>query len=552
MDAVTRLKNVPLFASLTPDNLARVAEVAERQSYPKGSRLCRQDAFGNTFYIIDSGEAILRQADFSGVERPVGYLREGQDFGDDALLFGDPYGSCLQATADVEVLAIPKERFDQLLEEHPQIGEQLRPRPLLRERQRTPTFPWLEPDERALLLRRRHWFALAKNLLVPIIVWLGFGTGAWLLVRTGVLSASLLLFMLISLVPAAAVVWEYLDWRNDFYLVTDRRVLHEEKVILLYESWEEARLSKIQSIDIAQHLIGAVLGFGTMLIRTASVRGTLVLDHLPDPEGMQEVIFKSAGRLRIQGRRQQREEVEQELLRQMGRLEPEPEDMELPPLVPQKANDWRKFLPRIGPQRPLFSLRYKKAEQTVWRKHWVFLLRRIRLSLPAFVIATAITLFVGLSSWLRPYRSALFLGSVVLWTAAAIWLWWTVEDWRNDLYILGDRVIIDVEKKPLFFSEQRKQASLDMIQNVSLQKRGILSSLLDFGDVVIETAGAAGSFTFDGVGHPVKVQQAIFRRMEALSEARQRRDRQQRKDDLATWFHIYHQLGQEGPPPTSE
>jgi uncharacterized membrane protein YdbT with pleckstrin-like domain len=161
-------------------------------------------------------------------------------------------------------------------------------------------------------------------------------------------------------------------------------------------------------------------------------------------------------------------------------------------------------------------------------------------------------LVVAVSSWLLPYRSAAFLGSVILWVALLLWLWWEIEDWRNDLYILGDRVIIDVEKRPLFLSEQRKQASLEMIQNVSLQKRGLLSSLLDFGDVVIETAGAAGSFTFDGVGHPVKVQQAIFRRIEELGEARQQREREQRKADLATWFQIYHQLNQEGQPPGSE
>jgi len=552
MDAVTLLKNVPLFASLTPDNLARVAEVAERQSYPKGSRLCRQDEFGKTLYIIDSGEAVLRQADLSGAERPVGYLRAGDVFGDDALLFGDPYAACIQSTTDIEVLAIRKERFDRLLEEHPEIRKQLRPRRLLRERLRTPSFPWLERDERAVLLRRRHWFALAKNLLIPILAWLAFGSGAWLLFRTGVLQPALPVFVLISILPAIAVLWHYLDWRNDFYLVTDKRVLHEEKTILLHESWEEARLFKIQNTDIRRDMIGSLLGFGTMFISTASVRGTLVLDHLPDPEGMQEVIFKSVGRLRLKGREQEREDVRQELLRQMGRLDQEPDTLMVPPFAEQHPNSWRRMMPRLGLRRPLFSTRFKKGELMVWRKHWIFLLRRIRLALPALLIMTLITFFFGLSSWLGAYRSALFLGSVVLWAASLLWLWWHVEDWRNDLYILGDRLIIDVEKKPLFFSEQRKQASLDMIQNVSLQKRGILSSLLDFGDVVLETAGAAGSFTFDGVGHPVKVQQAIFRRMEELSEARQRREREQRKADLSTWFHLYHQLSQEEQTPGSD
>jgi hypothetical protein len=551
MDAVTRLKNVPLFASLTPDNLARVAEVADRQSYPKGSRLCRQDEFGKTLYIVESGEAILRQADLSGAERPVGYLRVGDVFGDDALLFGDPYSSCIQPTADVEVLAIHKERFDRLLEEHPEIGKQLRPRRLLRERLRAPTFPWLEPDERALLLRRKHWFALAKNLLIPLVAWLAFAAGAWLLSRTGVVTSTLLLLVL-SLLPAAAVLWQYLNWRNDFYLVTDKRVLHEEKTILLHESWEEARLSKISNIDVRRDMAGSLLGFGTMLIYTASARGTLVLSYLPDPNGMQEIIFKGVGRLRLKGREQEREDVRQELLRQMGRLDQEPEPLMYPPSAVEEANIWRNMLAQLGLGGLLSSPRFNNGEQVVWRKHWIFLLGRIRLVLPALLITTAFILFVGLSGLLRPYRGGLFAGSVVIWVLLLVWLWWEIVDWRNDQYIVTDRMIIDVEKKPLFFSEQRRQASLDMIQNVSLQKRGLVSSLLDFGDVMIETAGAQGSFTFDGVSHPVKVQQAIFRRMEALSESRQRRDREQRKADLATWFQLYHQLNQEGQPPASE
>jgi uncharacterized membrane protein YdbT with pleckstrin-like domain len=410
----------------------------------------------------------------------------------------------------------------------------------------------LEPDEQALLLRGRHWFALVKNLLIPVIVWLAFGFGAWLLIRTDVVQSALLAFVLISILPAGAVLWQYLDWRNDYYLVTDRRVLHEEKVILLYESWREARLSKIQNVDIRLDMIGALLGFGTVLISTASARGTLVLDHLPDPEGMQEIIFKAIGLLRLKGREQEREDVQKELLRQMGQMEQEPEPMMLPPYSAGKPNRWRQMIPRLGLRRPPLNTQFKKAEQIVWRKHWIFLAARIRLALPAFLFMSIVTLFVGVSSLLRPYRSALFMGSVVLWLASLLWLWWEIEDWRNDLYILADRMIVDVEKRPLFLSEQRKQANLDMIQNVSLQKHGFLSSLLDYGDVVIETAGAAGTFTFDGVGHPVKVQQAIFRRMEEFTEARQRRERDQRKADLATWFQIYHQLNQQGQAPGNE
>jgi uncharacterized membrane protein YdbT with pleckstrin-like domain len=137
-----------------------------------------------------------------------------------------------------------------------------------------------------------------------------------------------------------------------------------------------------------------------------------------------------------------------------------------------------------------------------------------------------------------------FLASLVLWTASLIWLWWRVEDWGNDHYVVTDRLIIDIERKPLFFSEERRQATFDMIQNVSLRKEGLLPSLLNYGDVVIETAGALGEFTFAGVGNPIRVQREIFRRVDAYHEARLRRERHRERDELSKWFRVYHEMNQ--------
>jgi len=547
MDTLMRLKNVHLFASLAPDNLARVAELAARHSYPKGSLLCRQDEFGETLYVIDSGEAILRQTDLRGVERPVGYLREGQFYGDDALLLGDAYGSCVQATTDIEVLSIRKQDFDRLLEEHPQIRRQLTVRRLIRERLHTPKFPWQDEGEPSLLLRRRHWFALVRTLPIPLFILLALSTAAWLLGRRGAAMSTLFILLLISTLPAAMVLWLLEDWRNDFYLVTGRRVLHEEKVILIYQTWDEIPLAKIQNINITRGFIGNMLGFGTMHIETASAQGTMMLDYLPDPEGMQEVIFKRVGYLRSRMQQEEREEIRQELLRQTGRAEGE-EGASMPSQTPQEQPKRKPGpLARLLPSR-LLRLRYEEANQIIWRKHWVFLLKRIYLAVPA-VLITGVGIVVSLYRWPAPFSSPLLLVSLVLAVAAIVWLWWEVEDWGNDLYILTDRSVIDVEKKPLFFAEERRQAPLDMIQSVSLHIPGPLATILNYGDVLIQTAGPAGELTFHGVSQPARVQREIFRQLEEYNEAERRRERAQRKTELSTWFQVYHEMNREKESP---
>ncbi|KPL21951.1 MAG: hypothetical protein AMJ93_08350, partial [Anaerolineae bacterium SM23_84] len=156
-----------------------------------------------------------------------------------------------------------------------------------------------------------------------------------------------------------------------------------------------------------------------------------------------------------------------------------------------------------------------------------------------------VTLYGGLAR----YRLPLLLGSLVLWIAGIFWLWWQVEDWRNDVYIVTDRLIIDVEKRPLFFAEERKQATLDVIQNVSLSKRGILTSLLNYGDVLIQIAGASGTFTFEGVPQPEAVQREIFRRVEDYNDGQRRQQAKQRKAELSTWFEVYEQINKEREPP---
>ncbi len=549
MDKVTRLKNVRLFSSLTPDNLARVAELAARSSHRRGSYLCRQDEYGDTLYIIDSGEAIRRQTDLRGVQRPVGYMREGESIGEDALLLGDAYGSCVQATSDIKVLFIRKHDFDRLLSEHPQIEQQLTIPPLIRERLLAPSLPWQDEDEPTLLLRRKHWFAFARTLPAPVLILLVLGTFAWLLRRVGILTTIPSTLLFVSVIPAMLLLWLVLDWRNDYYLVTSKRVLHEERVLLLYQTWDEVPLSKIQSINITRGFTGSMLGFGTLQIQTASARGTLALPYVPDPEGMQEVIFKKVGQLRWRMQQGQRDEIRQELLRQSGAEEAE-EEHAIPAMVPEEqARTKLGPLARFVSRRPLLRMRYNHANQIIWRKHWLFLLKRIYLALPFAILVSVAFITVSLYGGLARYRLPLLPAALVLWIAGIFWLWWQVEDWRNDVYIVTDRLIIDIEKRPLFFAEDRKQATLDVIQNVSLSKRGILTSLLNYGDVLIQIAGASGTFTFEGVPQPEAVQREIFRRVEDYNESQRRQQGERRKAELSTWFEVYQEINKERESP---
>jgi len=209
-------------------------------------------------------------------------------------------------------------------------------------------------------------------------------------------------------------------------------------------------------------------------------------------------------------------------------------------------------LGRIAPARPLLRVKYEQGNRIVWRKHWVFLLGRAYLAIPALLLVTAALIAILASAGPAEFRLPLLVVCLILWVVALFWVWWEWTDWRNDEYILTDAAVIDVTKKPLFFDEVRLEAPLDMIQNISLKKPGFWSNVLDYGEVVIQTAGTQGSLKFAGVHHPAEVQREIFRRLDTYREAKQRREREQKRGELSTWFQVYDEVTRSSPqqPPS--
>lgn len=550
MDTLARLKSIPLFASLAPEDLARVVQIATRRFYPKDTLLCHEHELGDTLYIIDSGEVLVRQEDLRGLERPTGVLKAGDAFGEDALLLGNAYGSCLQAITPVEVVCLHKSEFDLLREERPQIEKRMHIAPLIQEQLRTRALPGQDEGELWLLRRKRHWFAFVRRLSLPFFTSLLF-----LIVVLGLSLLEIdvglpLAILFIGVIPLAIVVWLLMDWLNDFYLVTAQRVLHREKVILLHETWDEAPIDRIQQTNIVRSTLGNILGFGTLEILTASAQGRMAWNYLRDPEGMKAVIDQRVKSLDFGSQQTNREEVRQQLLRQTGR---DTAEQEAPIAPPPSKETQRKpgLLGRLLPSRPLLRLRYVQAGQVTWRKHWLFLLRRVYLALFVFLLASGATIFTSVSASLAQYRLSLLFASLVLWIAAFFWLWWEWEDWQNDVYILTDSKIIDVEKKPLFFAAERREATLDKIQSVALRMPGLLPNIFNYGDVLIETAGPIGVFTFSGVGRPAEVRHEIFRRIEEYRAAQQRRESEQRKAELSTWFEVYDEISKSSGPPAA-
>ena len=122
---------------------------------------------------------------------------------------------------------------------------------------------------------------------------------------------------------------------------------------------------------------------------------------------------------------------------------------------------------------------------------------------------------------------------------------WRYEDWRNDLFQMTQSHLIDIDRLPLGFRESRRQASLDQVQNINAEIPNLWARLFNYGNVIIETAGPTGDLTFEWVMRPQAVQAEIFGRMEAIRDRRQAEETEQRREEMAQWFSVYHQMREE-------
>jgi uncharacterized membrane protein YdbT with pleckstrin-like domain len=342
-------------------------------------------------------------------------------------------------------------------------------------------------------------------------------------------------------------LYRIVDHFNDNYILTNKRVMHDEHIYLIRQSRVGAPLSNVQSIqEIQEGLLAQVFNFGDLLIETAGEPGgTIVFHQVPDPAGVQAEIFEQKERVEAQARAEERAAIRDILHRRFGQAAsdecaPEPEEKgesseedhesSAASLMAAPLRVVRYFLP---------ALRYEKGDTITWRKHWVALLRPI---LPPTVLVILVTVVAALllgQGGIK--RMPVLVGYVTVLMFLVPWWLWVFEDWQNDIYQVTSARIIDVERLPFALREERREASLGQIQNVNLTVPGIVGRLLGYGSVTIETAGA-GAFTFDYVKNPRAVQTEIFRRIETFKRREREKEAKRRQDELLDWFSIYDQL----------
>jgi len=117
------LKNVKLFAELSPDSLVKLGSCLKTAEFPVAEVIVREGAPGVSMYIVKSGIVEVRKKDpVTGIDFLVAQLSEGAAVGEMSLLTGKPRTATVTTVAPTTVFTLTRADFRNLLTQHPEIS----------------------------------------------------------------------------------------------------------------------------------------------------------------------------------------------------------------------------------------------------------------------------------------------------------------------------------------------------------------------------------------------------------------------------------------------
>jgi hypothetical protein len=464
----------------------------------------------------------------------LAFLVPGDYFGEESLLRHSHRTASVYAREKSLTLVLLRPVFNQLLKKVPRLRANFEVAVESRRLTRTTRFKWIRPGESIYFLARKHPVVLYQSLAGPLFaLTLPIFSLVFYFITNAILP--LLLAGLSLLIILGWMGWKWLDWSNDYYIVTNQRVVWLEKVIGVYDSRQEAPLGTVLSVGVETDQLGRIMDYGNVIVRTFV--GRIPFNHVHRPHQAAQLIEEHWGRSREGARRADVDAMKNAIRDKLG----------LPTSKPAPAAPDAQVSPMRKPSllrvlfASLFRLRIEESGGTItYRKHYFVLVRQIWQ--PTLLLLLLLGGLIYHLFWNASHFDTLAV--VLLFFAVVDFGWWVYQyvDWSNDKFQVTADQILDLDKTP-FGKEERKSAPLDNILSTEYRRVGVLQILLNYGDVVITVGGT--QLIFENVQDPPSVQQDIDQRRVARLESRRQGEVAAERDKMATWLAAYHRNAEE-------
>jgi hypothetical protein len=535
-DAFLLLRRVHLFSGLSDEQLRSVAARFKYEEHGPNVAIFHQGDLPEAFYMIDHGQvAVVRQKGMR--DQTVAHLGDADFFGELGLMEGRPRSASAQTESDVGLWRLTAEDFYALVREFPQVKEELDVVVYTRKATQRKSFPWLEPDEVVYLIAGKHTTLFFLSIIPAILLFLLALAGA-------AVAGPYFGLPVLSYVAAGAAVllvgwmiWHYIDWDNDLYIVTNKRVIDYEKIVLIYDSRIEAPLTTCRNVNVATSQLGRILDYGDVVVNTFT--GNIIFHYVPHPKAIADLVQEQLNRSRLRTQQADRQALKRTLRQSMGLEKPlNPQTAPIKPVRPQRPGTPHPIRQAVGHFN--FRVRTEMGGVVTYHKHPLVLLQR--LALPTLLLLGLLFLLGsrilgGITLLAGP---AFFVAWLVPALVVAGWWLYQYVDWRNDIYQVTPEQILDISRKPLG-QEVRKTAPLANVLNIKTDRPGLLALILNFGSVIIQT-GPGGEMRFQDVFAPLEVQQDIFRRIEMRQQKAQADQVAAERDRLSKVLGAFYEI----------
>lgn len=530
---LSHIRNLPLLAKLLPGQLELLTDIVEVVQLPANALVFQQGQAAQGLYLLVSGHAVLYTGQ-SGSETVLGEVQENQYVGETALFRIANERMSMRVTRPSVLLLLPRLRFQQLLLEKPELRQAFSHEQVRLDPQSGRNFQGQRVGENRLLHQHRHRWAFIRSAILPVVIGLVLIVIAFLLSNTGL---TLPLLMLALIIPGLWIFYAYLEWKNDYLIITDQRVmLHQQTILTLTSSIREVLISSVHEVSYKIPSVdpfARVFNYGTIYIKTAGEAGNMEISLMPNPEQIQKVLITTLHAYRNVSDQQDIDAIgaviDRVVLSETDAAPPEPQTQStshIPPLA--------------GQRRGLLNERHvDEHNNVIFRKHLSVWLAHVMLP-GLFVLGGMALVGVGLLS-LSPLGGIEALIGLFIALIGSVWFYWSDWDWRNDLLILGTSTIRIIHRRPLWLQDVAEEVLLEQVDDASVIRNGLLNTVLNRGDLSISLVGDDRPKRFTGVGSPDAVKNAIFERRAVLERRTQESELMQQRQEIARYLDVYHQ-----------
>jgi len=551
-DRVSFLDRIHLFNGLDREKLTGISRSLEERFAPSGRQIIRKGDRADGFYMLYSGSAKVSLYDKeSRREKTLSVLAPGDYFGEQALLENRTRNANITTLEDCELLYLSREGFNALIKKYDKLLPNFKVAIESHNLARKIKFKWLGKNEVIYFISRKGRLLLFQSLILPVLsliipgglIFLGVITGAVTPIALGVIALIAVL---------GWIVWNAIDWSNDYYIVTNQRVVWLERIIGVHDSREEAPLGTILSVGVETDMFGRIFDYGNVIVRTYV--GKLEFHHVEHPVQAADMIREYWERTKALTTRSQMDVMKDTIKQKLGIPLEKRKEPELSPLVIGDENKITKTSMWILAIQNLFRLRVEDGNKVIYKKHWFVLIRRAWRPIGLFLLGVALLLYriyilsTTSESFIRINAAGTWspdtysIAIPILLLPVMVWLWYEYTDWSNDTFMITDDEIFDIDKKP-FGQEERRSAQIKEILSTSYKRSGFIAYIFNYGTVYITVGGS--NLVFENVIDPAMVQADINRRRSVRLAKQAAEAGKEDRERFATWVAAYHQYQDE-------